>query len=110
MLVTLRAATPPSRNNLSRANKERDATLAERIFWSGLGHLQTLQPAFARGNRGKGVARCFPRVIHVVDSTTIQLVASCSGQQALRYSVWAAPRVGQSLCSIIILFFLANVN
>jgi len=42
-----------------------------------LGHLQTLQPAFARGNRGKGVARRFRRVIHVVDSTTIQLVASC---------------------------------
>ena len=77
LLVTLRAATAPSRNNLSHANKERDASLAERIFWSVLGHLQTLQPGFARGNRGKGVARRFRRVIHVVDSTTIQLVASC---------------------------------
>jgi len=77
LLVTLRGATPPSRNNLSHANKERSASLAERIFWSVLGHLQTLQPGFARGNRGKGVARRFRRVIHVVDSTTIQLVASC---------------------------------
>ena len=77
LLVTLRAATPPSRNNLSHSNKERDASLAEKIFWSVLGHLQTLQPGFARGNRGKGVARRFRRVIHVVDSTTIQLVASC---------------------------------
>jgi len=77
LLVTLRAATPPSRNNLSHSNKERDANLAEKIFWSVLGHLQTLQPGFARGNRGKGVARRFRRVIHVVDSTTIQLVASC---------------------------------
>jgi hypothetical protein len=77
LLVTLRGATPPSRNNLSHANKKRDASLAERIFWSVLGHLQTLQPGFARGNRGKGVARRFRRVIHVVDSTTIQLVASC---------------------------------
>lgn len=76
-LVTLRAATPPSRNNLSHSNKERDASLAEKIFWSVLGHLQTLQPGFACGNRGKGVARRFRRVIHVVDSTTIQLVASC---------------------------------
>jgi hypothetical protein len=77
LLVTLRAATPPSRNNLSHSNKERDAGLAEKIFWSVLGHLQTLQPGFARGNRGKGVARRFRRVIHVVDSTTIALVASC---------------------------------
>jgi hypothetical protein len=77
LLVTLRAATPPSRNNLSHANKERDASLAEKVFWTVLEHLQSLQPAFARGNRGKGVARGFRRVIHVVDSTTIALVASC---------------------------------
>jgi len=77
LLVTLRGATPPSRNNLSHSNKERDAVLAEKIFWSVLSHLQNLQPGFARGNRGKGVARRFRRVIHVVDSTTIQLVASC---------------------------------
>jgi hypothetical protein len=77
LLVTLRGATPPSRNNLSYSNKERDASLAENIFWSVLAHLQSLQPGFARGDRGKGVARRFRRVIHVVDSTTIQLVASC---------------------------------
>jgi Transposase DDE domain/Domain of unknown function (DUF4372) len=77
LLVTLRGATPPSRNNLSHANKERDASLAEKVFWAVLGHLQGLQPGFARGNRGKGVARRFRRAIHVVDSTTIQLVASC---------------------------------
>jgi hypothetical protein len=77
LLITLRGATPPSRNNLSHANKGRDASLAEKIFWSVLGHLQSLQPGFARGNRGKGVARRFRRAIHVVDSTTIQLVASC---------------------------------
>ena len=58
LLVTLRAATAPSRNNLSHANKERDASLAEKIFWSVLGHLQTLQPGFARGNRSLGVRVC----------------------------------------------------
>jgi hypothetical protein len=76
-LVTLRGATPPSRNNLSHANKGRDASLAEKLFWAVLGHLQTLQPGFARGSRGKGLVRRFRRVIHVVDSTTIKLVASC---------------------------------
>jgi hypothetical protein len=77
LLVTLRGATPPSRNNLSHANKERDASMAEKLFWAVLEHLQSLQPGFARGQRGKGLARRFRRVIHVVDSTTIQLVASC---------------------------------
>ena len=70
LLGTLRAASPPSRNNLSHANKERDASLAEKVFWAVLGHLQTLQPGFARGSRGKGMARRFRRAIHVVDSPT----------------------------------------
>jgi hypothetical protein len=76
-LSAIRGATPPSRNNLSHANKHRDASLAEQLFWKVLEHLQSLSPAFARGRRGQGVARRFKRVIHVVDSTTIQLVASC---------------------------------
>jgi len=76
-LSAVRGATPPSRNNLSHANKQRDASMAEKLFWMVLAHLQTLSPAFARGRKGRGVARRFRRVIHVVDSTTIQLVASC---------------------------------
>lgn len=51
--------------------------LCRRRFSGPLAHLQILQPGFARGNRGKGISRRFKRVIHVVDSTTIQLVASC---------------------------------
>jgi hypothetical protein len=76
-LSALRGATPPSRNNLSHANKHRDATLAEKLFWKMLAHLQNLSPGFGRGKRGRGVTHRFRRVIHVVDSTTIQLVASC---------------------------------
>src|SRR5271165_6831163 len=76
-LSSLRAATPPTRNNLSHANKRRDATLAERLFWTVLEHLQKLSPGFAAGRRGKGLARRFRRVIHVVDSSTIALIASC---------------------------------
>jgi hypothetical protein len=75
-LSAIRAATPPSRNNLSHANKHRDASLAEQLFWSVLEHLQSLRPDFASGKRFR-LARRFKRVIHVVDSTTIQLVASC---------------------------------
>src|SRR5438876_6507796 len=75
-LSALRGATPPSRNNLSHANQHRDASMAEQLFWSVLEHLQSLKPDFAGGQRF-GLARRFKRVIHVVDSTTIQLVASC---------------------------------
>ncbi len=38
-LSTLRGATAPTRNNLSHANKHRDASLAEQLFWSVLEHL-----------------------------------------------------------------------
>jgi hypothetical protein len=76
-LSALRGATAPSRNNLSHANKRRDAALAEGLFWSVLDHLQKLAPGFAAGRRGKGLARRFRRVIHVVDSSTIALIASC---------------------------------
>jgi hypothetical protein len=76
-LSALRGATAPSGNNLSHANKGRDAALAEGLFWMVLEHLQKLSPGFGTGGRGKGLARRFRRVIHVVDSSTIALVASC---------------------------------
>jgi hypothetical protein len=76
-LSAIRGATAPSRNNLSHANKTRDASLAEKLFWSLLAHLQNNHSGFAQGRRGRGVARRFRKVIHVVDSTVIQLVANC---------------------------------
>lgn len=75
-LARIRGAKPPSRNALSHANRERDATMAEALFWAVLNHLRDLQPAFG-GGQPRGLSRRFRRVIHVVDSTTIQLVASC---------------------------------
>lgn len=76
-LSSIRGATPPSRNNLSHANRERDAALAEKIFWAMYEHLGRQSPAFLDRGRGRRQARRFKRVIHVVDSTTIELVASC---------------------------------
>ena len=71
-LSAVRGAVAPSRNNLSHANKGRDAAMAEALFWRVLEHLQSLKPGFAQGERFR-LARRFKRVIHVVDSTTIQL-------------------------------------
>lgn len=69
--------TPPARNTLSHANKERDALFIEKLFWSVLGHLQHASPGFAAGRKGKGLLRRFKVRIHAVDSTVIQLVANC---------------------------------
>ncbi|MDP3850714.1 MAG: IS4 family transposase, partial [Luteolibacter sp.] len=69
--------TPPSKNGLSNANKERNAEFAEKLFWSVLGHLQQASPDFAAGRKGKGLLRRFKLRIHAVDSTVIQLVANC---------------------------------
>lgn len=75
-LWRLRGATPPSRNGLSHANKVRPAAMAEELFWTVLNHLSTVQPRFG-GRTYAGMPRRFKRLIHVVDATTIQLVANC---------------------------------
>ena len=56
-LSAVRGATAPSRNDLSYANRHRDASLAEKVFWSMLAHLQALSPEFARGRRGRGITQ-----------------------------------------------------
>ncbi len=75
-LSAIRGATPPSKNALSHANRQRDAAMAEALFWQMLEHLQQLAPQFA-GRRRPRFAFRFKRMIHVVDSTTIQRVARC---------------------------------
>jgi hypothetical protein len=75
-LSAVRGATPASKNALSHANRHRDPALAEKLFWEMLGHLQSLCPQFGRGRAPRFVFR-FKRVIHLVDTTTIQLVANC---------------------------------
>ena len=77
-LFAVRAARPPAKNTLSHANKVRDCAMAERLFWAMLGHLQSSFPSFIGDQGGRGrLAWRFRRAIHAVDSTTIQLVASC---------------------------------
>jgi hypothetical protein len=75
-LAAIRGAKAPSRNGFSHANRTRDPELARRLFWATLEHLQTLCPGFGqRGQRRYGFR--FKRLIHLVDSTTILLVANC---------------------------------
>ena len=58
LVSKIRDCVPPSRNGLSHANRNRDAGMAEKLFWEVLAHLNEI-------------------MIHVVDSTTIQLIANC---------------------------------
>lgn len=76
-LSAIRGATPPSRNGLSHAGKHRSAQLAEQLFWSVFESLKNLSPGFAGAKRAKGLLHRFRKTIHIVDSTTIELVASC---------------------------------
>jgi len=75
LLSSLRGAVVPSRNTLSHANRTREASVAEALFWKVLDHLQKLSPRFVHG-RGRPTRR-FKRAIHAVDSSTIKLIMSC---------------------------------
>jgi hypothetical protein len=75
-LASIRGAGAPSRNGLSHANRTRKAAMAEDLFWAVLRHLESVSPGFG-GRTYRGCPRRFRRAIHVVDSTTISLVANC---------------------------------
>lgn len=78
-LRTNRGATLPSRNGLSHANKVRSADLAEALYWKMQNHLKSTHPEFGCGHGKKNFAYRFKNSIHLVDATTIQLVANCMG-------------------------------
>ena len=75
-ISAMRGATPPARNTISNANKERDCTLAEKLFWKMLAHLQTQHTGFLRHGK-KSLAWRFRHASQIVDATTIQWVANC---------------------------------
>ena len=77
-LIHIRESVAPSRNGFSNANRVRDADMAEALFWNVLDKLKSACPSFAmNGRRYGGIPRRFKRVINVVDSSTIQLMANC---------------------------------
>ena len=75
-LSAIRGASGPSKNGFSTANRERPAQLAQDLFWAVLAHLQHVHPGFGHRRRPKFAFR-FKRAIHLVDATTIQLIARC---------------------------------
>jgi hypothetical protein len=76
-LATIRGATAPSRNGISHANRHRSADFAEALYWRVQAHLKTSHADFGAQHGRKNFARRFKRPIHLIDATTIQLVANC---------------------------------
>lgn len=75
-LVSIRGASAPSRNGLSNANRQRTAQMAEQLFWAVMEQLRTEGPGFGSAKR-RGPAFRFKAPIHIVDTTVLELVASC---------------------------------
>jgi Transposase DDE domain/Domain of unknown function (DUF4372) len=76
-LQEIRGASVPSRNGLSHSNRERDAAMAESLYWAVAENLRAAHRGFATGHGAKNFACRFKRRVHLVDATTIQLVANC---------------------------------
>src|SRR3974390_3024705 len=76
-LAEIRAAQVPSRNGLSHGNRQRTATMAESLYWAVAQHLCSTHAGFALQHDGQNFSYRFKRPIHLVDATTIQLVANC---------------------------------
>jgi len=78
-LHAIRGAAPPSRNGLSHANRERSAEFAETLYWKVQAHFKATEPGFGPRHGKRNFAHRFKSNIHLVDATTIQLVANCMG-------------------------------
>lgn len=75
-LITIRGATPARRNTLSYANKHRPAAIAEGLFWQTLSSLTTQSPGFGK-RRYRGKLGKLRGMVHLMDSTVIELSANC---------------------------------
>ena len=77
MLNEIRRCTPPTRNGLSYANRNRNADMAEELFWYVYNDLKESYPRFFKSNRSyPGLPHRIKRTLFAFDSTTIQLTAN----------------------------------
>ena len=76
VLTIIRAATPPSRNGLSNANRTRNSGMAEDLFWEMLRHLESMSGGFGMARKYCALPRRFKRTISAMDSSTIRLFAN----------------------------------
>jgi len=78
VLTTIRVSTPPSRNGLSYANRNRNLEMAKSLFWETLKSLESKYPKFRfEGRKYCAFPQRFKKISSIMDSTTIQFVANC---------------------------------
>lgn len=102
-LSQIRNCTPPSRNGLSHANRNRNADMAEELFWTVFETFKTDYPDFIAGSRAyPGLPHRFRRRLYAFDSTTIQLTAgSISWAQHRRQKAALKAHTGLNLQSFL---------
>ena len=77
MLSQICRCTPPTRNGLSYANRNRNTDMAEELFWYVYNDLKESYPRFFKSNRSyPGLPHRIKRTLFAFDSTTIQLTAN----------------------------------
>ena len=57
LVSKIRDCVPPSRNGLSHANRNRDAGMAEKLFWEVLAHLNEISPVRTFGFKADATVR-----------------------------------------------------
>lgn len=75
-LSAIRGAAPPHRNSLLHANRERPSVIGENLFWRTLEHLHQQSPGIP-GRNFSGVLKKLKGPNHLVDTTTMAIVANC---------------------------------
>jgi hypothetical protein len=91
-LGAIRGAVPPSRNNLSHANRVRNSDMMESLFWRVLKHLDGMNSQFGPSGKYSGFPQRFMKEVHAIDSSTIALVANCMS--------WAKHRRRKAACKL----------
>ena len=72
-LFRVRRLLPARRNTFSNANRTRDPSVAEQLFWEMYAHLRTMAPTLFHAKHKGRLSRFRLRRIVAVDSTVLQL-------------------------------------
>jgi len=97
----LRGAVPPRRNTFSNANQHRDPAMMEALYWKMMDYLGGLCPDFVKVRNPSVLARFRKRHIHLLDSSTIQLV--------LNSIDWARHRAKKAAAKLHMNYLLGNL-
>lgn len=76
-LARVRGMTATHLNTFSNANRTRNPKVAEQFYWKVRSYLESAAPSFASGRKPGRLSRFRDRNIYAIDSTCIELYATC---------------------------------